>query len=123
MVKKSIDRSSPTDLTNIVSSITSKFIRRITIGFQVPVVDTQLQSAIESKTWEKFDNSIARLAEQTLNSGRRLQLELHVSGNPSMGLFDLVFPGFVESGDLTVVKTSYIGKGLILSLPFIVTTK
>lgn len=123
MVKKSIDRSSPTDLTSIVSSIASKYIRRITIGFQVPVVDTQLQSAIESKTWEKFDVAITRLAERTLNSGRRLQLELRVSGNPSMELFDLVFPGFVEGGDLTVVKTPYIGKSLILSLPLIVTTK
>ena len=34
-----------------------------------------------------------------------------------MELFDLVFPGFVQSGDLKVVKTSFIGKGLILSLP------
>lgn len=37
-----------------------------------------------------------------------------------MGLFDLVFPGFVEGGDLTVVKTPYIGQSLILSLSLIV---
>jgi hypothetical protein len=36
-----------------------------------------------------------------------------------MGLFDSIFPRFVESGDLKVVKTSYIGKGLFLHLPFL----
>lgn len=73
---------------------------------------------IESKIWDKFDDAITSLAEQTLNIGRRLQLELHVCGNPSTELFDFIFPRFIESGNLKVVNASYIaGKGLILYLP------
>ena len=92
-------------------------MRRITIAFIDPVDDTKLQSTIESKAWEEFDNAITRLAEQTLNSGQRLQLELRVCGKPSTELFDLGFPGFIESGDLKVVKTSYIVRGLVVYLP------
>lgn len=85
-----------------------------------PTTDIRLRSTIESKAWEKFDNAITRLAEQTLNSGRRLQLELHVCGNPSTELFGLVFPRFAESGNLKIVKTPYIaGKGLIFYLPLL----
>lgn len=104
------------DLTGIVSSISSIYIRRITIGFADPVTDARLESMAKSKTWEKFDDAITRLAERTLDTGRRLELELHVCGNPSTGLFDLVFPQFVESGCLKVVRASYIWKGSILRL-------
>lgn len=104
---------------SIVSSITSSHIQRITIGFVDQVTDAQLKSAVELKTWCKFDDAITLLAERTLNNGRKLQLELHVCGNPSTELFDLVLPGFVESGCLKVVKTSYIWKGSILYLPFL----
>lgn len=115
LVKKSMTRSRR-DLTDIVSSITSRHIQRITIGFAEPTADTHLWSAIKSKTWEKFDEAIARLAEQALNDGRTLQFELHVCGNPSTELFDLIFPRFVENGCLKVTKTSYIWKGLALFL-------
>ena len=100
----------------LVSSITSTHFQRITIGFGQLTTDTQLESAIESKSWGKFDKAITRLAERSLESGRRLQFELHVFGNPSTELFTLVFPGFVESGCLKVVKTSYIGSGSVLYL-------
>jgi hypothetical protein len=66
--------------TNIVSSIASTNLHWITIGFVDPVTDTQLESAIESKDWEGFDEAISRLAEQASNHGRRLQLKLHVRG-------------------------------------------
>ena len=119
LVKTSIEH----DIANMVSSINPRYIQRISIGFVNPVTDTQLESAIESKTWERFDNAIALLAEQTLNDGRRLQLELHVCGNPSTGLFDLMLPRFMESGCLRVVRTSYIGKGSDLRLPPIAKVK
>jgi len=109
-VKKSMEHPRH-DLTGIVSSITSKHIQRISIGFVDPVVDTRLQSAIESKVWDEFDEAITRLAERTLNNGWRVQLDLHVCGNPSTDLFDLLFPRFVGSGRLKVVKTSYIWTG------------
>jgi len=115
LVKKSMEHPRH-DLTGIVSSITSKYIQRIVIGFVDPVDDTRLQSAIESGTWEGFDEAITQLAEQTSIDGWRVQLELHVCGNPSTGLFDLVFPRFVESGRLKVVKTSYIWTGSVLHL-------
>ena len=104
------------DIANMVSSINPRYIQRISIGFVDPVTDARLESAIESKTWERFDNAIALLAKQTLNDGRRLQLELHVCGSPSMGLFDLMFPRSMESGCLKVVRTSYIWKGSDLCL-------
>jgi len=97
----------------IFSTITSKHIRQITIGFMNPVTDTQLVSMVEHKTWEKFDEAIARLAEQTSNNGRKLQLELHVCGDASIGSFNFLFPRFVESGRFMVVKASYIWNGSI----------
>lgn len=112
LVKRSME-SPRHDLTGIVLSITSKYIQRITIGFTEQVLDAELQLAIKSKIWETFDEAIARLAERTLNNGRRLQVELHVCGNPSTELFDLIFPRLVEGGCLKVVKTSYIWKGSI----------
>ena len=104
------------DLAGIVSSIALRCMRQITIAFIDPVSDTGLRSTIESKAWEEFDNAITLLAEQTLNSGQRLQLELRICGKPSTGLFDLVFPGFIESGDLKVVKMTYIVRGLVVCL-------
>ena len=92
-------------------------MRQITIAFIDPVSDTGLQSTIKSKAWEEFDKAITRLAEQTSNSRQRLQLELRVCGKPSTELFDLVFPGLIESGDLKVVKTSYVVRGLVVYLP------
>ena len=102
------------DLTSIASTITSKHIERIVIGLTEPVSDAQLESAIKSNTWGEFDDAIARLAEQTANHGRRLQLELHVRGNPSVELFDRIFVRFTESGDLKIVKASYIWAGSLL---------
>jgi len=102
------------DLAGVVSSIASKYIRRITIGFEDPVIDKQLRSMIKSKTWEDFDEAIARLAEKTSDNGRRLQFELHVCGDPSAKLFDLVFPRLIESGNFKVAKVSYVWKGSIL---------
>jgi len=98
-------------LTGIVSSITSKYIQRITIGFVEQISDLKLQRMIRSKTWEKFDEAIARLAERALNNGRRLEFELHVCGNPTARLFDQVFPRFAENGCLGVVRATYIWKG------------
>ena len=114
LVKKSAEH--PTrDLTDIVSTVTSRYIQRIALGFVEPATDARLQSAIESKAWKEFDEAITRLADQALNNGRRLQLELHVCGNPSVELFNSMLPLFAEneSGCLKVVKTSYIGKGSI----------
>jgi len=102
------------DLAGVVSSIASKYIRRITIGFEDPVTDKQLRSMVKSKTWEYFDEAIARLAEKTSDNGRRLQFELHVCGDPSAKLFDLVFPRFMESGNFKVVKVSRLWEGSIL---------
>jgi hypothetical protein len=101
---------------NIVSSITSTHFQRIIIGFGQSTTDTQLESAIESKSWGAFDKAITRLAERTLESGRKLQFELHVCGDPSTELFNLVFPGFVEWGSLKVVKTLHIGNGSVFHL-------
>lgn len=124
LVKRSL--FAPTnDLMCVVSSITSKYIQRITVGFveKDRNDDEDLRAVIKSKTWEKFDEAIARLAEQTSNEGRRLQVELHVCGNLSTDLFNLLFPRFVESGCLKIVKTSYIWKGSIPLLPFVVKVK
>ena len=118
MVKESID-SPRVDLVGIVSSITSRHIQRIIIGFMSPITDAQLRFAVGSKTWQEFDETIARLAEQTLSNGRELQFEFHVCGDPSIGLFDLILPRFIESGCLKVVKSSYISKHLILHLPLL----
>lgn len=96
---------------SIASTITSKHIERIVIGLTEPVSDARLESAIESNIWGEFDDAIARLAEQTANYGRKLQLELHVRGNPSVELFDRIFVRFAESGDLKIVKTEYIWAG------------
>jgi hypothetical protein len=92
------------NLMGIVSSITSTHFQRITIGFRQTITNAQLESAIESKSWGAFDEAITRLAERALENGRMLQFELHVCGNPSTELFNSVFPGFVESGCLKVVK-------------------
>jgi len=102
-------------LTGIVSSITSKYIQRITIGFVERISDEELQKVIKSKAWESFDEAIARLAERTLNNGRRLEFELHVCGNPTTRLFNRVFPRSAENGCLGVVRTSFIWKGPVLS--------
>ena len=115
LVKKSME-DPDYYLTGIISGITSKHIRRITIGFVEPLSDPEIQNEIESKTWEKFDEAIARLAERTLDNGRRLELELHVCGNPTTGLFYRMFPRFAEIGRLGVEKTLFIWKGPILSL-------
>ena len=112
LVKRSIERPTQ-DIMAIFSTITSKHIRQITIGFMNPVTDTQLVSMVEHKTWEKFDEAIARLAEQTSNNGRKLQLKLHVCGDASIGSFNFLFPRFVESGRFMVVKASYIWNGSI----------
>ena len=80
--------------TNIVSSIASTHLHRITIRFVQPVTDTQLEFAIKSKDWEGFDEAISRLAEQASNHGRRLQLKLHARGDFSTELINSVFPGF-----------------------------
>ena len=103
------------NLTGIVSSITSKHIQRITIGFVEQISDQQLQKVVMWGTWEKFDEAIALLAERALNNGRRLELELHVCGNPTAGWFKQIFPRFAENGCLVVVWTSFIWKGPILS--------
>lgn len=100
--------------TSIVSSITSKHIQRIVIGFTEPVSDAILRDDNTSKAWGKFDHAITRLAERTLDNGRRLQLELHACGNPSVVLFERILPRFAETGNLKVVKTSYIWTGSIL---------
>lgn len=113
IVKKSMENSKD-DLTAIVSSITSKHIQRITIGFVNPVNGSQLRRAIILRTCARLDDAITRLAEQTLNYGQKLQLELHVCGHPPMDLFDSLFPRFVEIGCLSVFKTSYIWTGSIL---------
>jgi hypothetical protein len=102
------------DLTGIVSSITSKYIQRIVIGFVEPVANADLRLVIKYGRWGKFDEAVTRLAEQTLNHGRKLQVELHVCGNPSVELFDSVLPRFLGSGDLEIVKTSYIWAGSTL---------
>ena len=101
---------------DIVSSIISTHFQRITIGFGRPTTDAQLESAIESKSWGAFDKAITQLAGRTSESGRRLQFGLHVCGDPSTELFNLMFPGFVEWGSLKVVKTLYIGNGSVLYL-------
>ena len=113
IVKKSVE-SSKDDLTGVVSSIRSEHFQRIIIGFVNQVTDARLLSTIASKTWEKFDDAITRLAERTWNDGQRLRLELHVCGNPSVELFYFLFPGFVEIGHLEVFKTSYIWTGSTL---------
>ena len=100
----------------IVSSITSTHFQRITIGFRQTITNAQLETAIESRSWGAFDEAITRLAERALENGRMLQFELHVCGNPSTELFNSVFPGFVESGCLKVVKAAYIWNGSILHL-------
>lgn len=106
------------DPTGIVSSVTSKYFQRTTIAFVRMVTDNGLQAAIENRTWVKFDEVIARLAEQTLNNGRGLQLGLHVCGDHTTALFDLMLPRFAESGSLKVVRSSYIWICLILPPPF-----
>jgi len=115
LVKKSMGHPN-NYLMSIVSSITSKYIQRITVGFVEQISDSELQGVIKYKHWEKFDEAIARLAERALDNGRRLEFELHVCGNPTTRLFDQVFPRFAENGCLMVVRTSYIWKGPILSL-------
>lgn len=105
------------DITAIVSTITSKYIERITIGFANLVTDERLQLVIASKIWEKFDDAIARLAERSLNNGRKLQLDFHVCGCPSVELFHQIVPRFVKTGRLEVVKTSYIWAGSTLHRP------
>ena len=102
-------------LTGIVSSIASKYIQRITIGFVDQISDPELQEVIKCKAWEKFDEALARLAERALNNGQRLEFELHVCGNPTTRLFYQVFPRFAENGCLGVVRTSFIWKGPIFS--------
>ena len=99
---------------DIVSTITSKHIERIVIGIAEAITDARLQTVIESKKWDQFDEAITRLADQTSNNGRRLQLELHVCGNPSTELFNALLPRFVESGSLKIVKASYIWKGSVV---------
>ena len=94
-------------LMDIVSSITSTHFRRIFIEFMESTTDTQLESAIKCKGWKGFDEAISRLADRASNNGQRLQLELHAHGNFSTELINLVFPGFVERGCLSVVKASY----------------
>ena len=103
-------------LTGIVSSINSEHLQRITIGFVEPLSDPGLLEVIATKAWDKFDEAIARLAERTLNNGRRLEFELHVCGNPTPKLFYRVFPRFAENGQLGVVKTLFIWKGQTLSI-------
>jgi len=105
------------DLMSIASTITSKHIERIVIGLNELISNAQLESAIKSNIWGEFDDAIARLAEQTANHGRKLQLELHVRGNPSVELFDRIFVRFTESGDLKIVKTPYIWAGSLLRRP------
>jgi hypothetical protein len=99
------------DIMGAVSSITSRYLQRITIGFEQLITNAELTSAIEYKSWRPFDEAIARLAERALENGRILQFELHVCGNPSAELFNLVFPGFVVWGFLKVVKALHIENG------------
>jgi hypothetical protein len=113
IVKRSIENSKD-DLTDVVSSMASKHIQRMTIGFVNRVTDARLRSEIASKTWGEFDDAITRLAEQTLNDGQRLRLELHFCGSPEVELFYLLFPGFIKIGHLEVVKAPYIWAGLTL---------
>jgi hypothetical protein len=94
-------------LMDIVSSITSTHFRRIFIEFRESTTDTQLESAIKYKCWREFDEAISRLADRASDNGRRLQLKLRAHGNFSTELINLVFPGLVERGCLSVVKTSY----------------
>lgn len=118
IVEKSI-QNPRSNLLGIVSSITSRHIQRIVIGFRSPVTNAKLRFAVESGAFQKIDGAITRLAKQTLNHGRKLQLEFHVCGNPSIGLFDLIFPRFLESGCLKVTNSSYVSKGSILYLPLL----
>ena len=64
------------DVMGVVSSITSGYFQRITIGFEQPITNAELTSAIEYKSWRAFDEAIARLAERALENGRILQFEL-----------------------------------------------
>jgi len=114
LVKKSMENPN-NYLTGIVSSITSRYIQRITIGFVERISDLGLLGVIKSKAWENFDEALARLAERTSNNGRRLEFGLHVCGNPTTSLFYQIFPRFAENGCLEVVNASFIWKGPILS--------
>lgn len=108
-------KDSKADLVSVVSSITSKHIRRITTGLVIPVTDTTLRFAIESKAWAEFDDAITLLAERTLNHGHELLLEFHFCGSPESDAVYSLFPRFVMSGRLEVIKSAYVWTGSVSS--------
>lgn len=105
----------PRSLTNLLSSITSQNLRRISLSFMDPIGEEDSDSEDkgymdnwddEAETWDSLDTVLCRLANQVFRAEGKLTLELNVRrvGSESVQ-FDRLLSQFLEYGELAVRST------------------